>query len=75
MLYQSQEVKSYGQAEEYCISNHEDICKIVSECIKARLGWSDLQLMRDMVLNTQGWEKLRNEEHDLQELLQLIYSP
>ena len=30
--------------------------------------------MRDilLVLNTQGWEKLRNEEHDLQELLWLI---
>ena len=47
-------------------THHENICKKVSERIKARLGWSDLQLMRDilLVLNTQGWEKLRNEEHD-----------
>ena len=50
MLYQSQEVKSYGQAEEYCITYHEHLCKKVSQCIKARLGWSDLQLMRDILL-------------------------
>ena len=74
MLYQSQEVKSYGQAEEYCLAHHEDICKRVSECIKARLGWSDLQLMRDilLILNTQGWEKLIKEKYHLEELLQLI---
>jgi len=74
MLYQSQEVKSYGQAEEYCLAHHEDICKRVSECIKARLGWSDLQLMRDilLILNTQGWEKLIKEKYHLEELLRLI---
>ena len=74
MLYQSQEVKSYGQAEKYCLAHHEDICKRVSECIKARLGWSDLQLMRNvlLILNTQGWEKLIKEKYHLEELLQLI---
>ena len=74
MIHQSQEVKFYGQAEEYCVTHHEDIFKKVSERIKARPGWSDLQLMRDilLVLNTESWEKLRNEEHDLQELLRLI---
>lgn len=42
MLYQSQEVKSYGQAEEYCLDHHEDICTRVSQCIKERLGWSEI---------------------------------
>ena len=65
MLYQSQEMKFYGQAEEYCYH------KRVSQCIKERLGWSDLQLMRDilLILNTQGWEKLIKEKYYLEELL------
>ena len=31
MMYQSQEVKSYGQAKEFCVNHHEDICKNVNE--------------------------------------------
>jgi len=33
MMYQSQEVKSYGQAEEYGITHHEDICKKNSQWV------------------------------------------
>jgi len=44
MLYQLPEVKSYGQAEKYCLTHHKDICTRVSQCINKRLGWSDLHI-------------------------------
>ena len=35
-------------------------CSSVTDCLKTRLAWSDLQLVRDvvMVLETQGWQKI-----------------
>ena len=74
VVYQSQEVKLYRQAVEYYLSHYEDICQRVSDCIKSRLGWSDLQLMRDiiLVLSTQGWEKLVRENHTLEEINRLV---
>ena len=73
-LYQSQEVKHFTQAEEYYLAHYDNVCKRVSDCIKARLGWSDLQLMRDIivVLSTQGWEKLLKENNPLHEVDRLV---
>ena len=58
-----------------CFSNHyADVCKKVSDCIKSRLGWSDLTLMRDIIviLNTLGWEKLIQEKSPLLEIDRLV---
>ena len=44
----------------------EEYCLNLSDCIKSRLSWSDLQLMRDIfLLNSEGWEKLVEEENDM----------
>ena len=39
----------------------------MSQCIKSRLSWSDLKLMRDIIflLSTHGWEKLVEDESDM----------
>ena len=53
-LYQSQEVKHFTQAEEYYLAHYDDVCKRVSDCIKTRLDWLDLQLMRDIIVVLSG---------------------
>ena len=72
--YQAQKVKCYVTADEYFVARYKDCCKGVSQCIKSRLEWSDLELMRDIivVLNTQGWEKLLEESNLLNEVLRLV---
>ena len=72
--YQAQKVKYYVNANEYFVAHYKDYCKGVSQCIKSRLEWSDLELMRDIivVLNTQGWEKLLEENNPLDEVLRLV---
>jgi len=46
----------------------------IKQCIKSRLEWPDLELMRDIivVLNTQGREKLLEESNPLHEVLRLV---
>ena len=72
--YQVQKVKCYVTADEYFVAHYKDYCKGVSQCIKSRLEWSDLELTRDIivVLNTQGWEKLLEESNPLDEVLRLV---
>ena len=43
----------------------EENCSSVTTCLKARLAWSDLQLVRDVIfsLETQGWQKIVDEEN------------
>ena len=74
VLYQSQEVKHFTQVKEYYLTHYEDVCRKVSDCIKSRLGWSDLTLMRDIIviLNTLGWEKLIQEHSPLHEIDRLV---
>ncbi len=72
--YQCQRLKRYSEVQSYYSSNYEDYCCRVSQCIKSRLSWSDLQLMRDIIvmLSSQGWEKLLEEENDLAAIHRLI---
>ena len=39
----------------------------VCDCIKSRLAWTDLDMLRDIifVLASQGWQKVVDEEEDL----------
>ena len=46
----------------------------VMECIKSRLAWSDLDLLRDIifVLATQGWEKIVEAGEPLEAIDRLV---
>ena len=63
-MYQCQALKSVAQAKEHYSSNHQEYCSSVTSCLKARLAWTDLQLIRDVifVLKTQGWQKIVDED-------------
>ena len=73
-VYQCQNLKSYSEAQSYYSSKYKEYCSNVSQCIKSRLSWSDLQLMRDIifVLSSHGWEKLIEEEDNLAAIDRLI---
>ena len=75
-VYQCQNLNSlnYSEAQSYYSSKYKEYCSNVSQCIKSRLSWSDLQLMRDIifVLSSHGWEKLIEEEDDLAAIDRLI---
>ena len=73
-VYQCQTLKKYSEAQSYYSSKYEEYCCSVSQCIKSRLSWSDLQLMRDIIfmLSSHGWEKLVEEEDDLEAIDRLI---
>ena len=64
-VYQCQELHRYDQAVSYFTTHHEEYCTSVTSCLKSRLAWSDLQVIRDviLVLASQGWEKLLSD-HD-----------
>ena len=66
-VYQCQKLQRYPEALSYYSSKYKEYCSAVSEHIKSRLSWSDLQLMRDIifVLSSHGWEKAVEEEDDL----------
>jgi len=66
-VYQCQRLKKYSEAQSYYSSKYEEYCHSVSHCIKSRLSWSDLQLMRDIIfmLSSHGWEKLIEEGNDI----------
>ena len=66
-VYQLQKLRKFSEAQAYFSSNCEEYCLNVSQCIKSRLSWTDMQLMRDIifVLSYHGWEKLLEEENDL----------
>jgi hypothetical protein len=63
-VYQMQKLKRYFESKSYFSSNYEEHCHNVSQCIKSRLSWTDLELMRDIVfmLSSHGWEKLIQED-------------
>ena len=52
VTYQKQTLKNYSSAKDM----H---CSAVIACLKSRLEWSDLDLIRDIIviLETQGWQK------------------
>ena len=65
-VYQCQQLKKYSEAQSYYSSKYEEYCQSVSHCIKSRLSWSDLQVMRDIIFlfSSHGWEKLVERESD-----------
>ena len=63
-VYQCQALKRVAQAKEHYSSRRQEYCSSVTTCLKTRLAWSDLQLIRDVifVLKTQGWQKIVDED-------------
>ena len=66
-VYQCQSLKGFSQAKQHYENNYSSYCSKVNACIKARMQWSDLQTIRDIifVLGTQGWQKLLDKDQDL----------
>ena len=62
--YQCQELRNLSQAKSFYESKHDEFCTSVTSCMKGRLAWSDLRVIRDVisVLATQGWQKSLDEE-------------
>ena len=69
-VYQCQAIKSFNEAKTMLTSKHKDYCSSITECLKSRLKWSDLDLIRDMIyiLETQGWQKIMDEQESQSEL-------
>ena len=62
--YQNQELKKYSEAKNYYETNSSEYCSKVTSCIKSRLAWSNMDLIRDIIfmLGSQGWLKLLDDE-------------
>ena len=62
--YQCQELRNFSQAKSFYENKHDKFCTSVTACMKGRLAWSDLRVIRDVisVLATQGWQKSLDEE-------------
>ena len=62
--YQCQELRNLLQARSFYESKHEEFCTAVTACMKGRLAWSDLRVIRDVisVLATHGWQRSLDEE-------------
>ena len=73
-MYQSQTLKRFSEATTYYSTKCEELCQRVGECIKCRLSWTDLELIRDIifVLSSHGWEKIVTEEEDLSSIDRLV---
>ena len=54
--YQLQALTHVDRAKEHYSSNLQQYCSSVTSCLKTRLAWTDLQLVRDIIfyLETQG---------------------
>ena len=67
--YQLQSLKNYRSAKSFYSRNHQ---AYTNDCLKSRLDWSDLDLIRDIifVFETQGWQKVIDEEenHSIEKL-------
>ena len=74
VTYQSQKLKGFLEAKRYFESMYKDYCTKVSDCLKSRLSWSDLEMLRDiiLVLATQGWQKLLDEDNTLDAIDRLV---
>ena len=65
--YQAQRLKQYDEAKSYFATHCSSYCSKISDCIRSRLAWTDLELLRDVifVLASQGWQKVMDENEDL----------
>ena len=54
--YQYQELRNLSQAKSFYENKHDEFCTSVTACMKGKLAWSDLRVIRDVisVLATQG---------------------
>ena len=68
MTYQCQELKNFSTAKSYYANHYSEYCSKITECVKSRLAWSDLQQLRDIifVLASQGWQKALDESNSLE---------
>ena len=66
-VYQLQELKCFAQVKEHFTANFNEFCASVTTCFRTRLAWSDLQLIRDIifVMETQGWQKIWDDESEV----------
>lgn len=66
--YQHQTLKRFQGAKSYYELHCHEYCAAVTDCLKSRLEWSDLQIIRDVifVLATHGWQKIFDEEETSQ---------
>ena len=73
-VYQGQELKSFSSSKTYYEAHYSDYCEQITECIKNRLAWSSLQVLRDIifVLATQGWHKAIAEHNKLEAIDRLV---
>ena len=73
-VYKCQELKRFSEAETFYKAHYTDYCSKITQCIKSRLAWSDLQQMRDIifVLSTHGWKKALEEEYHLEAVDRLV---
>ena len=65
-VYQLQKLKNFREAKITFENNYKCYCSKITSCIKQRLEWLDLQLLKDIIeiLATQGWEKIIDEIQD-----------
>ena len=63
MVYQCQTLKNFHQAKNLFVSYYKEYCSSITACLRSRLQWSDLDLIRDVIitLENQGWNKLMDD--------------
>ena len=73
-VYQCQELKFFSAAVSLYSAKYGDYASRVSQCIKSRLSWSDMELMRDIIfmLSTHGWEKALEEDNEMAAIDRLV---
>ena len=59
-------LKTFQWLHKYFENNGGSYCRKISDCVKSRLRWSDVDMMRAMitVLNPQRWERLLSQNDD-----------
>ena len=73
-VYQCQELKHFSAAVSHYSVKYGDYASRVIQCIKSRLLWSDMELMRDIIfmLSTHGWEKALEEDDNMAAIDRLV---
>ena len=72
--YQCQSLNGYKETLRMYSAKYTEYCSKVTECIKSRLSWSDLEMMRDIIfiLSSHGWEKVVEEKNNLESIERLV---
>ena len=57
-------MRNLSKAKSFYESKHDEFCSSVTAGMKARLAWSNLRVIRDVisVLTTQGWQRSLDKE-------------